>query len=112
MKMKWNMRDPTVNTYCSTWDAQKPLAWRSKYGWTAFCRSDHIPIGKSICGKCLKVTNKRNGVSKIARIVDQCKKPKGGLDLDDQTMFNLIDTKTKQGYHDGHMLVSYKFVKC
>ncbi|CAN1131307.1 unnamed protein product [Linum perenne] len=91
------MRDPTVNTYCSTWDAQKPLAWRSKYGWTAFCRS---------------VTNKRNGVSKIARIVDQCKKPKGGLDLDDQTMFNLIDTKTKQGYHDGHMLVSYKFVKC
>ncbi|CAN1131319.1 unnamed protein product [Linum perenne] len=109
--MGWNMRDPTVNTYCSTWDAQKSFEWRSMYGWTAFCRSDQVPIGKSICGKCLKVTNERTSASTIARIVDQCTKPEGGLDLDDQTVFNVIDTD-KKGYFYGHMKVSYEFVSC
>ncbi|CAN1269877.1 unnamed protein product [Linum perenne] len=94
--MGWNMRDPTVNTYCSTWDAQKSFEWRSMYGWTAFCRS---------------VTNERTSASTIARIVDQCTKPEGGLDLDDQTVFNVIDTD-KKGYFYGHMKVSYEFVSC
>ncbi|CAN1132367.1 unnamed protein product [Linum perenne] len=55
MNMGWNMSDPTVNTYCSTWDADKTLKWRSAHGWTAFCRPGLIPIGQSICGMCLKV---------------------------------------------------------
>lgn len=42
-----------VSAYCSTYDANKPYSWRSKYGWTAFCGS-----GSSFpdaCGKCLRV---------------------------------------------------------
>ncbi|CAN0903384.1 unnamed protein product [Linum grandiflorum] len=109
--MGWNMRDPTVNTYCSTWDSQKSLAWRSRYGWTAFCRSDGVPIGQYFCGMCIKVKNERTGAHTIARIVDECTKPEGGLDLDDQTVFNKIDTDGN-GYHLGHMKVSYEFVNC
>ncbi|GAB4836079.1 hypothetical protein Ancab_000996 [Ancistrocladus abbreviatus] len=26
-----------VSAFCLTWDGNKPYAWRSKYGWTAFC---------------------------------------------------------------------------
>jgi hypothetical protein len=44
-----------VSAYCSTWDANKPLAWRSKYGWTAFC-GPVGPRGQDSCGKCLKVS--------------------------------------------------------
>lgn len=43
-----------VSAYCATWDANKPLAWRSKYGWTAFCGPSG-PQGQQACGKCLKV---------------------------------------------------------
>ncbi|CAN1132366.1 unnamed protein product [Linum perenne] len=111
MNMGWNMSDPTVNTYCSTWDADKTLKWRSAHGWTAFCRPGLIPIGQSICGMCLKVTNEGTGASTIARIVDQCTKPEGGLDLDDQTVFNVIDTDGN-GYFHGHMKVNYEFVSC
>ncbi|KAJ1413882.1 RlpA-like domain superfamily [Sesbania bispinosa] len=31
----WDLN--AVSAYCSTWDADKPFSWRSKYGWTAFC---------------------------------------------------------------------------
>ena len=42
-----------VSAYCSTYDANKPLSWRSKYGWTAFCGSGFsFP---DACGKCLRV---------------------------------------------------------
>ncbi|KAB1224253.1 Wound-induced protein WIN2 [Morella rubra] len=41
----WNLN--AARAYCSTWDAKKPLAWRSKYGWTAFCG----PVG--LAGKPL-----------------------------------------------------------
>lgn len=48
----WDLN--AVSAYCSTWDANKPLAWRKKYGWTAFCG----PVGargQASCGKCLRV---------------------------------------------------------
>lgn len=43
-----------VSAFCSTWDATKPLEWRKKYGWTAFC-GPAGPTGKDACGKCLRV---------------------------------------------------------
>lgn len=33
--INWDLR--AVSAYCSTWDADMPLAWRRCYGWTAFC---------------------------------------------------------------------------
>ena len=43
-----------VGAYCATWDANKPLAWRQKHGWTAFC-GPAGPTGQASCGKCLRV---------------------------------------------------------
>jgi hypothetical protein len=43
-----------VSAYCSTWDASKPLEWRRKYGWTAFC-GPVGPRGQASCGRCLRV---------------------------------------------------------
>ena len=48
----WDLN--AVSAYCATWDANKSLAWRSKYGWTAFC-GPAGPTGQAACGKCLKV---------------------------------------------------------
>lgn len=48
----WDLN--AVGAYCSTWDANKPLAWRRKYGWTAFC-GPVGPRGQAACGKCLQV---------------------------------------------------------
>lgn len=48
----WDLN--AVSAYCSTWDANKPLAWRQKYGWTAFC-GPAGPRGQESCGKCLRV---------------------------------------------------------
>lgn len=45
-----------ASAFCSTWDANKPLEWRRKYGWTAFC-GPVGPRGQAACGKCLKVRN-------------------------------------------------------
>ncbi|GFY92151.1 pathogenesis-related 4 [Actinidia rufa] len=50
----WNLS--AVSAYCSTWDADKPVAWRKKYGWTAFC-GPVGPRGQASCGKCLRVIN-------------------------------------------------------
>ncbi|CAN7051881.1 unnamed protein product [Brassica oleracea var. botrytis] len=38
-----------VSAYCSTWDADKPYAWRCRYGWTAFC-GPVGPQGHDSCG--------------------------------------------------------------
>nr|POE93827.1 pro-hevein [Quercus suber] len=73
----WNLN--AVSAYCATWDADKPLAWRSKYGWTAFC-GPVGPQGQAACGKCLQVTNTGTGAQATVRIIDQCSN--GGLDLD------------------------------
>ncbi|GJN04478.1 hypothetical protein PR202_gb13037 [Eleusine coracana subsp. coracana] len=97
-----------VSAYCATWDANKPLSWRKKYGWTAFC-GPAGPKGRDSCGKCIRVRNRATGASIVARIVDQCSN--GGLDLDYETVFKKIDTD-RQGYQMGHLKVDYQFVSC
>lgn len=101
----WDLN--AVSAYCSTWDASKPLAWRSKYKWTAFC-GPAGPRGQASCGKCLQVTNTGTGAQVTVRIVDQCSN--GGLDLDEGA-FKQIDTDGR-GYAQGHLTVNYQFVKC
>ncbi|CAM8946068.1 unnamed protein product [Rhodiola kirilowii] len=101
----WDLN--AASAFCSTWDAGKPLAWRSRHGWTAFCG----PVGtrgRESCGKCLRVTNSGTGAQAVVRIVDQCSN--GGLDLD-VNVFNQIDTDGR-GYAQGHLIVSYEFVNC
>lgn len=51
-KHGWNLN--AVSAFCSTWDANKPLSWRKKYPWTAFC-GPVGPSGRAACGKCLRV---------------------------------------------------------
>ncbi|EXB93231.1 hypothetical protein L484_024570 [Morus notabilis] len=102
----WNLN--AVSAYCSTWDAGKSYAWRSKYGWTAFCGPSG-PRGQASCGRCLKVTNTRTGAQLTVRIVDQCSN--GGLDLDYNTAFRKLDTDGR-GYQQGHLIVNYQFVDC
>jgi hypothetical protein len=51
-KINWDLN--TASAYCATWDAGMSFAWRSKYGWTAFC-GPAGPTGQASCGKCLKV---------------------------------------------------------
>ncbi|MED6201906.1 hypothetical protein PIB30_099757 [Stylosanthes scabra] len=96
-----------AGAYCATWDAGKPLEWRKKYGWTAFC-GPAGPRGKDSCGKCLSVTNTATGATATVRIVDQC--ANGGLDLD-VNVFNKLDTNGI-GYQQGHLTVNYRFVNC
>ncbi|XP_057440726.1 pathogenesis-related protein PR-4-like [Lotus japonicus] len=101
----WDLN--AVSAYCSTWDANKPLSWRSKYGWTAFCGPSG-PTGQASCGKCLRVTNTRTNTQETVRIVDQCSN--GGLDLD-IGVFQKLDTDGN-GYAQGHLIVNYDFVDC
>ncbi|KAJ1385130.1 RlpA-like domain superfamily [Sesbania bispinosa] len=101
----WDLN--AVSAYCSTWDADKPFSWRSKYGWTAFC-GPVGPQGQDSCGKCLLVTNTGTGAQITVRIVDQC--GNGGLDLD-VGVFNQLDTDGR-GYQQGHLIVNYQFVEC
>ncbi|KAM1490654.1 hypothetical protein ACFXTO_033751 [Malus domestica] len=96
----------------STWDADQSYEWRSKYGWTAFCRLAD-PNGEDACGKCLLVTNTGTGAQTVVRIIDQCSN--GGLDLDlrqlNLIVFNQIDTDGS-GYAFGQLIVNYDFVDC
>ncbi|XP_014492110.2 pathogenesis-related protein PR-4 [Vigna radiata var. radiata] len=101
----WDLR--AVSAYCSTWDADKSFAWRSKYPWTAFCEPSG-PQGQQACGKCLRVTNTRTNAQITVRIVDKC--ANGGLDLD-ISPFQKIDTDGN-GYAQGHLIVNYNFVDC
>ncbi|XP_057736198.1 pathogenesis-related protein PR-4-like [Arachis stenosperma] len=101
----WDL--PAAKGYCSTWYANMPLTWRSKYGWAAFCG----PVGahgKPSCGKCLCVTNTATGDTKTVRIVDKC--GHGGINLD-VNVFREIDTDGV-GYKKGHLNVDYHFVDC
>lgn len=50
--INWDLR--TASVYCATWDADKPLEWRRRYGWTAFC-GPAGPTGQASCGRCLRV---------------------------------------------------------
>ncbi|XAR49216.1 hypothetical protein NMG60_11032334 [Bertholletia excelsa] len=103
----WDLN--AVSAYCSTWDASQPLAWRSKYGWTALWTEWRRSKTKSQnpCLTC-QVTNTGTGAQATVRIVDQCSN--GGLDLD-VAVFNQLDTNG-QGYAQGHLIVNYQFVDC
>ncbi|KAB1224254.1 Wound-induced protein WIN2 [Morella rubra] len=103
----WNLN--ATSGYCSAQIAKKPLAWRSKYGWTAFCGPVGT-LGKVYCGKCLKVTN-IGAESQIltVRIVDKCVNG-SGLDLD-VGVFKKLDTDGRGNARD-YMMVNYLFVDC
>ncbi|TMX04779.1 hypothetical protein EJD97_004660 [Solanum chilense] len=103
--INWDLR--TASVYCATWDADKPLEWRRRYGWTAFCHPAG-PTGQASCGRCLRVTNTGTGTQETVRIVDQCSN--GGLDLD-VNVFNRLDTNGL-GYQRGNLNVNYEFVNC
>ncbi|PIA45184.1 hypothetical protein AQUCO_01700610v1, partial [Aquilegia coerulea] len=96
-----------VGAYCSTWDANKPVAWRQQFGWTAVC-GPAGPRGQASCGRCLRVTNTYTGTQATVRIVDQCSN--GGLDLD-AGVFRQLDTNGR-GNAQGHLIVNYQFVNC
>lgn len=51
-QINWDLN--AVSAFCSTWDANQPLEWRSQYGWTAFC-GPLGPLGQHSCGLCLLV---------------------------------------------------------
>ncbi|KAK4278995.1 hypothetical protein QN277_016761 [Acacia crassicarpa] len=104
-KHNWDLM--AVSAFCSTWDANKPLSWRSKYGWAAFC-GPVGPTGQAACGRCLRITNSRTNAQQTVRIVDQCSN--GGLDLD-VGVFQRFDTDGN-GNAQGHLIVDYDFVDC
>ncbi|KAG0530281.1 hypothetical protein BDA96_05G172500 [Sorghum bicolor] len=96
-----------AGAFCATWDAEMPLAWRQRYGWTAFCGPAGAH-GKASCGRCLLVTNAATGDQATARVVDECHN--GGLDLD-AAVFGEIDTDGA-GAASGSLVVDYQFVDC
>ena len=104
-KINWDLRVASV--FCATWDADMPLAWRQRYGWTAFCGPAGAH-GEPSCARCLQVTNRATGTRTVARVVDQC--DNGGLDLD-VAVFWQIDTDGG-GIPNGHLVVDYDFVGC
>ncbi|XP_039037060.1 uncharacterized protein LOC120174185 [Hibiscus syriacus] len=100
----WDMNK--ANVACASKFADKPIEWRSKYYWTAFCGLSG-PSYPSSCGLCLKVTNPKNDASVVVRIVDQC----GSESMDlDQPAFSLIDDGS--GKQTGHLTVEYELVDC
>ncbi|XP_039039229.1 pathogenesis-related protein PR-4-like [Hibiscus syriacus] len=103
---EWSLKK--VGVYCSQFPeyAYKPLEWRSKYCWTAFCGPE-IPKPQSRCGLCLKVTNTANGKSVMVRVLDTCTRP--CLDLDYPAFSEIMDNKGRQ---DWHLTVNYEFVDC
>ncbi|KAK8261704.1 hypothetical protein V6Z11_D13G206800, partial [Gossypium hirsutum] len=104
-KISWDLN--AASAYCATWDANRPLAWRRRYGWTAFCGAVS-PQDQAACSRCSRVTNSGSGTQATVRIVDKCSN--GGLDLD-VNVFNKLD-KNRNGNARGHLTVRYDFVKC
>ncbi|KAE8651558.1 hypothetical protein Csa_019464 [Cucumis sativus] len=104
-QINWDLN--AVSAFCSTWDANQPLEWRSQYGWTAFC-GPLGPLGQHSCGLCLLVTNVQTGAQQTVRIVDQCSN--GGLDLD-VGVFQSLDTDGN-GIANGFLTMNYDFVNC
>ncbi|XP_023521170.1 pathogenesis-related protein PR-4-like [Cucurbita pepo subsp. pepo] len=104
-EINWDLN--AVSAFCSTWDADQPLEWRSQYGWTAFC-GPVGPQGEDSCGLCLLVTNTETDAQQTVRIVDQCNN--GGLDLD-VGVFQSLDTDGN-GNANGFLTINYDFVNC
>ncbi|KAB1996010.1 hypothetical protein ERO13_D13G175200v2 [Gossypium hirsutum] len=103
--INWDLNAASV--YCATWDANRPLEWRRRYGWTAFCAPGG-PQGQAACGRCLRVTNTGTGNQATVRIVDQCQN--NGLDLD-VNVFRQLDSNGV-GIANGYLTVNYEFVNC
>ncbi|XVF31113.1 hypothetical protein REPUB_Repub16aG0117700 [Reevesia pubescens] len=95
-----------ADVFCAAVDGDKPLEWRSQFGWTGYCGPNQ---GLAACGKCLSVTNTRTGAKEKVRIVDTC--GTGPLELDLEKAFKPIDTDGK-GMEQGHLVVDYEFVDC
>ncbi|KAE8721449.1 Pathoproteinsis-related protein PR-4 [Hibiscus syriacus] len=58
---------------CAAKDGDKPLEWRKRYGWTAYCGKYYKASNpEENCGKCLKVTNTDTKDSVTVRIMDTC----------------------------------------
>ncbi|CAN1271670.1 unnamed protein product, partial [Linum perenne] len=110
-KTKENNWTLTPELYCSTWDAGEPLDWRRKYGWVGYCPDQRLPIGEEICGKCLRITNRRTWDYTTVRIVDQCRLKYRKIEVDYETVFKPLDT---DGYARkiGQMWVEFHFVSC
>lgn len=53
-QINWDLN--AVSAFCSTWNANQPLLWRQRYGWTSFCGPSG-PSGEAACGQCLRVIN-------------------------------------------------------
>jgi len=136
--INWDMR--TASTFCATWDADMPLEWRQRYGWTAFCgpAGEH---GEPSCGRCLQVRmhalfspsmlwvclslllshsqhhrqwfleQVTNRVTGASAVARVVDQcDNGGLDLD-ISVFQQIDTDGG-GMANGHLSVDYQFVDC
>ncbi|GAV75763.1 Barwin domain-containing protein [Cephalotus follicularis] len=110
----WSDYDPPANDWdlakvgvaCSSKLEDMPLEWRSQYEWTGFC-AEHGPQNLDGCGRCVLVTNTKNGKQVKLRIVDTC--GVGGLVMDLRP-FNEIDDGT--GHLVGHHIVDYEIVDC
>lgn len=77
-----------------------------KYPWFAYCAT---PFDKQRhCGKCFKLTNKRNNRSIVARAVDMC--DEGTQNDLDGCAFRMIDDG--QGVADGSMQLHIQEVQC
>ncbi|KAJ8759419.1 hypothetical protein K2173_006941 [Erythroxylum novogranatense] len=104
-KIGWDLN--AANAFCKTWNANKPLSWRQKYGWASFCAQDGLK-DQPFCGKCLKVTNPATGKQVLARIVDRCNN--GGMELDVSLFKKLANNQA--GNAESHYMVKYDFVDC
>lgn len=125
--------NPQQNNYDlqAAFDAGQSHAWRSRYGWAAFC-GPVGPTGQAACGRCLKIrrallctnnlmqndvclhvqlTRHRDWSSSNGKFVDQCST--GGLHLD-TNVFNQIDqcNTNGNGNAQGRLFVNYDFVNC
>ncbi|GAV75766.1 Barwin domain-containing protein [Cephalotus follicularis] len=110
----WSDYDPPANDWdfakvgvaCSSQLEGMPLELRSKYDWTGFC-GKYGPQNLDACGRCVLVTNTRNGKQVKLRIVDTC--GVNGLVMDLRP-FDEIDDGT--GHNRGHHIVDYEIVAC
>ncbi|KAI6692628.1 hypothetical protein NL676_020338 [Syzygium grande] len=92
----WDLN--AVHAFCSTWDANEPLAWGD--GWITFC-SPVGPSGEASCGCCLR--DRSSNDSEDHRPVQQ---RRVGLYIG---VFQMLDTDGS-GYAQGHLIVDYQFI--
>ncbi|KAF8670108.1 hypothetical protein HU200_050924 [Digitaria exilis] len=138
-RINWDMR--TASTFCATWDADMPLAWRQRYGWTAFCGPAGAH-GEPSCGRCLlvhelnlslslslshthththRVPRRMHNKDFVEQVTNKATGAKTVARVVDQcdnggldldiSVFRQIDTDGG-GMFNGHLSVDYEFVGC